>query len=97
LVGVSVGAIVSIVRLQPPAIDPTSLEMVSSTNSCQVPFGSVPLKTLSMLPNGGGGAGAGNVGDKRPGSLIVGLNVPETSRLGTVLAAASSKVNVTAD
>jgi hypothetical protein len=98
-VNVGVGSGVSTVRLQPRAIDPPVKIVSSTTKSCQVPFGSVPLKAERALPYGPDGAVAGKMSGSPGGtlSMFVGLNVPVTMSpaSGRKLVAASSNVNVT--
>jgi hypothetical protein len=59
LVVVAVAAVV-MVRLHPPAIDPVS-PVASTTNSCQLPFGLMPVKApANVVADDWAGAGAGN-------------------------------------
>jgi len=87
---------VLIVRLQPPEMLPASGLASSTMNKLQVPFGSVPLKTDKDAAPGVSGAGGGKENWKLD-SLLVGLNVPETSgpESGNEVGASSSKVRVT--
>jgi hypothetical protein len=73
-----------------PASPPAS----STTYRLHVPFGLIPLNTLSADPPDGAGAGAGNVSSAL---MLVGLNVPDTRgpASGRLVAAASSNVKVT--
>ena len=61
----------------PPVIRPASRSEPSNTNSCHVPFGSVPLNSAKELPWGGLGAGGGpwNPNPSRL-ALELGLYVP---------------------
>ena len=81
-------------RHHPPLMLPASPPTSSMTYNFHVPFGFVPLNTLSADPPDGAGAGAGNVS---PAPTFVGLNVPDTSgpASGKLLAVASVSVSVT--
>jgi len=86
---------VVMVRLQPPAIEPRSPLVSSTTKSCHAPLGLIPVNAPArVVCDDGVGAGAGRV-SVVPAATLVGRYVPDgTLPLGTVPAAASSKVKV---
>jgi hypothetical protein len=88
------GANVVMVISHPSASVPMSPDVSSTTKSCQLPFGAVPLKTERVEPYGPTGAGAANVS---PAPMFVGRNVPDiiVVESGRFVAAASSNVIAT--
>src|SRR3954454_4267057 len=74
-------------------IEPASSGSSSTTYSCQIPFGFVPLNTDNAPPGAPGGAGAGKT-SPLPSSTFVGRKVPPT--IGSGSGAAASSLNATA-
>src|SRR3954451_16994272 len=74
-------------------IEPASSASSSTTYSCQIPFGFVPLNTDSAPPGALDGAGGGNTSPS-PSSALVGRKVPPTIGSGSGAAASSSNVTV---
>lgn len=88
---------VVMVRLQPPAMLPTSPLVSSTMNSLHSPLGLMPAKApAKVVWLDGVGAGAGKLSTAAPGLLFVGGNVPlgTLTISGTPEAAESEKVRL---